>query len=159
MSDRITSPPASAHQKAHVLYEYWLRASPGPGLLPGRQHIDPIDFPKLLANIWLVDVTREPMRFRIRLMGEAPRHMGIPGKAGDYFDQFFSGGIDDPRLDDLRFIAAARKPVWFRGRPHLRHRTEMFELERFFVPLAADGLLVDMILCLSLFYGTDGREI
>ena len=52
-----------------------------PGRLPGRQHIDPVDFPTLLPFVNLVDVEREQgegeqgardagrMRFRYRLVG------------------------------------------------------------------------------------------
>jgi hypothetical protein len=35
----------------------------------------------------------------------------------------------------------------------------MFELERLFLPLAADGRSVDMLLCMTVFYSLDGLEI
>ena len=48
--------PSTAHPKIVAPYDYWLKAAPTTGVLPGRQHIDPIDIPSLLENIWLVDV-------------------------------------------------------------------------------------------------------
>jgi hypothetical protein len=41
----------------------------------------------------------------------------------------------------------------------MRHRSEMAELERLFVPLAADGATVDIIMCLTVFFGSNGREL
>jgi len=37
------------------LYSYWRAISP-PGRLPGRQHFDPLDVPRLLPNIWQIGV-------------------------------------------------------------------------------------------------------
>ena len=57
-----------AHNDIKLLYDYWCRMAP-PGRLPGRQHVDPIDIPHLLPNIWLLDVHRDPIRFWRRLVG------------------------------------------------------------------------------------------
>jgi hypothetical protein len=159
MSNRITLPPPAAHPKIHALYQYWLRIAPRAGMLPSRRAIDPIEIPALLDNIWLVDVVGEPPRFRFRLIGDAPRRMGIPGKPGDFLDQFHAGGPNDAALDDFRFVAAQRLPVWFLGKALVQHQSQMFELERLFLPLASDGTTVDIILCLTVFYTSDGKDI
>jgi hypothetical protein len=159
MPERITAPPATAHQKIVAIYDYWRGLIPGPGRLPARKQIDPCDIPPLLEHIWLVDVVGEPMRFRFRLIGEAGRRMGPPGKPGDFLDQYHEGGVSDPALDDFRFAAKERLPVWYRGKALTRHRTEMFELERLFLPLANNGVEVDALLCLSVFYTPRGAEI
>jgi hypothetical protein len=157
MPDRITLPPPTAHPKIHALHEYWQRIAPGSGMLPGRRTIDPVEIPTLLDNIWLVDVVGP--RFRFRLIGDAPRRMGIPGKPGDFLDQFHAGGAEDAALDDFRAVATQRTPVWFRGQALIKHRSEMFELERLFLPLAGDGVTVDIILCLTVFYTPEGKDI
>lgn len=159
MSDKLASPPQTAHPKVHALYAYWQRIAPKAGSLPGRRNIDPIEIPTLLDNIWLVDVVGEPRRFRFRLIGDAPRRMGIPGKPGDFLDQFHAGGPDDPALDDFRTVAAQRMPVWFRGKALIQHRSEIFELERIFLPLASDGTSVDIVLCLTVFYSPEGKDL
>jgi hypothetical protein len=158
MSGQITVPPDGAHPKTVQLYEYWRRVTPDGAVLPGRQHIDPLDIPKLLDNVWLLDVV-DGCRFRMRLIGGAPLRVGIYGKVGDYLDQFFEGRIEHPALGDFHFVVAERKPVWFRGGAFMRHRSEMAELERLFVPLAADGATVDIIMCLTVFFGSNGREL
>src|ERR1700682_1692149 len=158
MSQDLRVPPAAAHPKTVRLYEYWREKAPLPGMLPGRRHIDPTEIPTLLDNIWLLDVVGEPGRFRYRLIGDAMYRKGIPGRPGEFVDQFFRAGIADERLDVLRAIVATGLPSWARGAPLLAHETQIFEIERIILPLAADGRAVDILLCLTVFYQTDGRE-
>jgi hypothetical protein len=158
MSGQITAPPEQAHPKTAQLYEYWRRVTPAGRLLPGRQHVDPLDIPKLLDNVWLLDVV-DGKRFSMRLIGGACLRAGVYGRVGDYLDRFFEGDIEHPALADFHFLVAERKPVWFRGQAFMKHRTEMAELERLFVPLAADGTNVDIIMCLSIFFNHQGREL
>jgi hypothetical protein len=158
MSGQITVPPDGAHPKIVQLFDYWRRVAPEDGVLPGRQHIDPLDIPKLLDNVWLVDVV-DGRRFRMRLIGGAPLRVGAYGRVGDYLDKFFGDDVTHPALDDFRFVVAERQPVWFRGSAFMRHRSEMTELERLYVPLAADGAAVDIILCLTVFFASNGREL
>src|SRR5690242_1355091 len=75
---RITRPPATAGPEIVALYDYWRSKAPGEGLLPGRRHIDPVDIPRLLPNVWLLDVVDDPRRFRVRLVGGALILSGTP---------------------------------------------------------------------------------
>jgi hypothetical protein len=68
---RVTQPPATAKPEIVALFDYWRSKAPAEGTLPGRRHIDPLDVPRLLPHIWLVDVVDEPRRFRVRLLGTA----------------------------------------------------------------------------------------
>jgi PAS domain-containing protein len=155
----ITAPPAAAHPKIVRLYDYWRHVAPPGGGLPGRTDIDPTDVPMLLDHIWLLDVVGEPRRFRFRLLGGAAERRKPPVRTGDFIDQFFEDGVTDERLDDLHFVVTARQPVWFRGPPRLKHKSEIAELERLHLPLAADGVDVNMILCLTVYYSLAGGEI
>ncbi|SRR6266851_475806 len=155
----ITVPPATAHPKVVQLYDYWRQAMPLGGALPSRKNIDPTEIPTLLDALWLLDVVGEPRRFRFRLLGGAAQRRSPPGRIGDFIDQFFDKGPADERLDDLHFVVTERQPVWFRGPPRLTHKSEIAELERLHLPLAADGVTVDMILCLTVYYSFLGNEI
>jgi PAS domain len=156
---QVTVLPPGAHPKIVQLHDYWRHAVPPGSGLPGRKHIDPTEIPTLLEHLWLLDVVGAPPRFRYRLRGGAAQRVGLPGHVGDFMDQFFKGGPTDERLDHLRFVVAARQPKWFRGEPRLKHKTEIAELERLHLPLAADGQTVDMILCLTVYYSFIGNEI
>ncbi len=63
--------PPAIHPRFSEMARY-LEAVAPKGRLPGRQHIDPCDFPRLLGLINLVDVERAEgrMRIRFRLVGE-----------------------------------------------------------------------------------------
>ena len=159
MPQHLEPPPETAHPKTIRLYEYWRQKAVRAGMLPSRRDIDPTDIPTLLDNIWLLDVVGQPTRFRFRLRGGAAQRMGLPGQIGDFMNQFFEGGPADERLDDLHVVVSARQPVWFRGEPRLKHKSEIAELERLHLPLAADGTTVDMILCLTVYYSFFGGEI
>jgi hypothetical protein len=159
MTRNLEPPPETAHPKTIRLYEYWRQKAVRAGMLPSRHDIDPTDIPTLLDNIWLLDVVGQPTRFRFRLRGGAAQRMGLPGQIGDFMDQFFEGSPVDERLDDLHIVVSARQPVWFRGEPRLKHKSEIAELERLHLPLAADGTTVDMILCLTVYYSFFGGEI
>lgn len=147
---RITQPPATAKPEIVALYDYWRSKAPAEGILPGRRHIDPLDIPKLLPHIWLVDVVDEPRRFRVRLLGTALVETGTPLRVGDFIIDRLLPEQRAASLAELESVVQSREPLWYRGPLKLRHVTYVHEVERIFLPLAADGRHVDMLLCLSL---------
>src|SRR5215813_1374292 len=71
-------------------YEYWrLKGAAKP--MPGRADIDPLDIPRLLPNVFLMDVVPgNPRRFRFRLVGT--RIADLEGEMTDRFlDEFVPG--------------------------------------------------------------------
>jgi len=158
MPQNLEPPPETAHPKTIRLYEYWRQKAVRAGMLPSRRDIDPTDIPTLLDNIWLLDVVGAPRRFRFRLIGDAMHRKGIPGRRGAFVDQFFAAGLADERLTTLHDVVVARRPSWARGLPQLVHTTQIAEIERIILPLATDGIAVDVLLCLTVFYQTGGRE-
>jgi len=146
---RITRPPAGAKPEIVAIYDYWRSKAPAGGLLPSRRHIDPAEISRLLPNVWLVDVVDDVRRFRVRLIGTALVDAGIPLRVGDFiFDRL----MPELRhtLQEFESVVRTREPLWYRGPVNLRHDTYVHEIERIFLPLAADGRHVDMLLCLSL---------
>lgn len=145
------------HPKIRLLHDYWLECATAAGQLPGRRQIDPLRIPKLLENVWLMDVVGRPPRFRMRLVGGAMRRMGILAVPGDFVDTFIAD--DAPPVQELLHLVAARQPTWFRGQAYMPHETQLFSLERIFLPLADDGQMVDVVLGLTLFFDWRGREL
>jgi len=47
---------------------YWQRIRGG-RLMPSRADLDPLHIPQLLPHVMLIDVLREPLDFRFRLLG------------------------------------------------------------------------------------------
>lgn len=65
---RIPEDRSGWHPLVRRFYEHWLAIAP-PGQLPGRQHIKPEHMVPLLSRLWMMDVHRDPLRFRYRLCG------------------------------------------------------------------------------------------
>jgi hypothetical protein len=155
---RITRPPAAAKPEIVALYDYWRSKAPADGLLPGRRHIDPIEIPKLLPHVWLVDVVDDPRRFRVRLLGTTLVDTGTPLRVGDFIVDRLLPEQRADTLAEFESVVQSREPLWYRGPLNLRHGTYVHEVERIFLPLAADGRRVDMLLCLSLIRRVDNGK-
>lgn len=157
----IGTRPDIAHPSIRILYDYWDGIRPAPDRLPGRQHLDPLDIPALLPDIWLVDVVREAdtVRFRYRLQGTRfARMTGFSGR-GRWVDEVspdFPGSVTEQAF--LRCIERGQSD-WRRGRSVLRHVERSAERERIFLPLARDGVMPDMLLAMTIFYDLSGMAI
>jgi hypothetical protein len=151
-------PPAEAHPKIAEVIRHWQGLAPAPGLLPGRQHFDPIRVPQLLPHLWLVDVVPDdPRRFRTRLVGSAVVAARVPIRPGLFLSDVMTPE-ERLRAGDLFDRIVHQKHVdWRRGPSVLQHMEHIHSLERVMMPMAADGSSVDMLLCMTLFYWTDGR--
>jgi hypothetical protein len=137
--------PETWHSATRQLYEYWLSIRP-PDVLPGRQHVDPAAIRALLPYVFIVDVSRQSLRFRYRLVGTAYCELMGCDLTGAYFDEVhlgFTGAIRD------QYIAAVEqhRPAYRKGRAmHTREDRRWPMVERVIVPLAKNGIEVDMIL-------------
>jgi hypothetical protein len=151
-------PPAEAHPKIASLIQHWRGLSPAPGLLPGRQHFDPMRVHQLMPHLWLIDVVPDDARrYRARLVGGALVNAGAPIRRGSFLSDVMT---PEERLRAGNFFdqIIQRKHVdWRRGPSVLRHMEHIYALERVMMPMATDGRSVDMLLCMTLFYWRDGR--
>lgn len=157
--------PADAHPLIRQAYDYWHSVAPSPGLLPGRQHVDPTAIPKLLSHIWMVDVQRqdnaaETLRFRYRLLGTAVRRVTETGQTvvGRWLDEIDDNFTGSGRFDAFAAPVRDAQPHYRRGLPMFPLGLEHLTIERLFMPLATDGRQVDMLFCVSLFL-TAGRTL
>ncbi len=160
MSEAPRSPfsqtiPEDCHPKVRAIYEYWRSVHPKSGGLPGRQHIDPVDIPTLLPNTWLIDVARNPYRFRFRLVGTQVVDYAGEDNTGKWFHEQMPNFHPEVLID----VVETGKPSWSRGRSKMRPERDYYELERVRLPLASDGKTVDMILSLTVFFDSEGNEI
>ena len=109
-----------------------------------RRDIDPLDFPYILGDVVLLDVLREPLRFRYRVVGTALagwRGYDLQGKFVD----------DHPDRDYRDFVLARYRETVERRCPtggvydlFLDGKQRRYQCVR--VPLAEDGTTVDMII-------------
>jgi len=132
---------ARAHEE---LYAYWAGLRHGPRL-PGRQDIRPEDFKRLLPTVSLIDVTRDPLDFKLRLAGT--ELYGVYGReiTGRTLEEVYNSAAADYWRTELTKIVEDRRPavgvhsLSWRGASHM----SILWLR---LPLASNGVDVDMIL-------------
>ena len=149
LSDEIESKLGTTLRQA---YDYWLSCWPAPTRLPGRQHLDPTEVPKLLPNLWLLDVEGPPRRYRYRLIGTAVVTAMRGDCTGRTLDELLEGEALTETLRVMDRIVETGRPDWRSGLP-LIHADRRFNLlERLLLPLAGDGETVDMLLGCSQYH-------
>jgi len=148
--------PEDCHNKIRDLVAYWMSIHPAEGL-PGRQHFDPAAVCHLLANIRLLDVVGDPPRFMTRVMGTRLRDFYGREHTGHWFDEMFPHFEQSGTHADLVMTVRTKRPAWRRGKPNLHFKKDFLALERVFLPLARNGVDLDMVLTLVLFVDHDGR--
>ena len=80
--------PESADESVKEIIEYWSSLCDG-DILSDRADIDPVEIPLLLPGVTLVEVERDPWRFRFRLMGsKVILHYGR-NLTGEWMDEAF----------------------------------------------------------------------
>lgn len=136
---------SAAAVRAHEeLFAYWAGLRHG-ARLPGRQDIQPGDFKRLLPTISLIDVTRDPLDFRLRLAGTGL--YGVYGReiTGKGLDEVYNSAAADYWRTELTKIVEDKRPavgvhsLSWRGAAHM----SILWLR---LPLASNGVDVDMIL-------------
>lgn len=141
------------HPKIARFFQYWRSIHPASGGLPGRQHFDPLAIHWLLPGVWLLDVQPEPFRLRYRLVGtEAVEAIGAE-VTGQWMDEAHTVMSQGPRyLERYQAVAEQKVPSWRRGVPRLWTYKKYSTLENMVLPLAADGVTVNMLAALTVFH-------
>jgi hypothetical protein len=157
-ADRLTLPAEAKDPRFRTLFDYWQTKAP-PGLLPGRQHIDPLELKDLLPYVVLFDVVRQPggYRFRHRLVGTHVHSLLPAITSGSFVDEIAHAEhykrLHYPEMLDL--VETHRPHYAERRSPVMpEHFTYFCRLK---LPLASDGRTVDMILGLYIGMRADGR--
>jgi hypothetical protein len=150
---------AGWHPLVGRFYEYWLSAAPA-GRLPGRQHIRPEEIPGFLSRLWMLDVCREPLRYRYRLCGtELVRSLGRE-VTGMWLDEAHPQLLENPdSRGRFRFVVETGRATWRWGAPLWSRHPDHRSIETCIVPLASDGENVDKILGFCLLFDSRGRPI
>ena len=136
-------PTEVEHPTLRLLFRYWDERRGGRSM-PSRRDIDPLDIPKLLPHILLIDVSYDPLVFRFRLAGTE-----ITGLFGEEITGKTTEEIQNQRLGRLlrksyeeviRVRLPSAKTSTYEGRNRYLRYT------RLLLPLSADGEVIDMLL-------------
>lgn len=125
---------------------YWRRIAP-PGRLPGRQHLDPIDIPRLIGWLFLIDVVREApggMDFRYRLIGTRNVRLVGHDATGHRVHESFAPEVAAVMANQYRTAVETARPCFWATDVPNSERTYIRCFRGLF-PLARDGATVDML--------------
>lgn len=127
------------------LFAYWQSIAPADGL-PGRQHVDPIAMPRsLLPHVALYDIVPagDDFRIRCRLSGTGVVELLGADNTGRFIDETMPADGYRPLHDSFRTLMQTRTPqYWQRTLPYPDR--SFIGIRRLALPLAADGVTVDM---------------
>ncbi|WP_417516227.1 PAS domain-containing protein [Minwuia sp.] len=130
------APPAHFDERIGQFYAYWDHKREGSDV-PDRADFDPlVEIPRLLSNVWLLDIERPTMRFRYRLLGNDMVSAGVVPKAGEYLDERPSAGNIQETIDAFRQVCETRTPYWRAGKPHLVHDRFVSGLQLLALPIS-----------------------
>jgi hypothetical protein len=85
----IETPPVLADERLRSLYDYWHALAVAAGGLPSIQSFDPLHRPRLLSNLWILEVAPDTRRFRMRLAGESINAVYRRNIGGQYLSDVF----------------------------------------------------------------------
>lgn len=131
------------------VYRYWDSKRRG-RRMPARADIDPVEIPSYLPNVILVDVTRDPLDFRYRLVGTDIVQKRGHDPTGKRVAEGFFGSSAEFVLGNYTYVVENRT-VQFADTPFVEPRGWYVYFERLFMPLSGDGENVDMIFVYALW--------
>lgn len=107
----IESQPDLEDPGLRLLFDYWHALAVAARGLPSLATFDPLHLPKLLPNMWILEVEPATARFRMRLAGESINAIYGRSIAGQYFSDVFEPGDSD--IIVARYSRALCEPAVF----------------------------------------------
>ncbi len=153
------------HPLLHTLFAYWQTIHPPtPGHLLGRQHFDPLDVPDLMTRIWMLDVVPAPERpqgYRLKYRLVGTKEVEILGRevTGQWLDEAHAERLAaHPEIwDRYSCSIRTRQPTWRRGAIRFVYANDTRSVENLTLPMARNGVDVDLLITLSVVYDVTGR--
>jgi hypothetical protein len=156
---RIPEDRSDWHPLVRRFYEYWVSIAP-PGRLPGRQHVAPEEIGPLLSRLWMLDIFRDPLRYRYRLVGTDIVRSVQRELTGQWLFEAQPELADNVNLRDrYRLMTETGTATWRRGQTLWTRDPNHRTVENCLTPLATDGVTVDKIFGFSVQFDANGREI
>jgi hypothetical protein len=133
-----------AHPQLRALLDYWLMKK-GERRAPARADIEPSEIVQLLPYVGLVDVTRDPLRFRFRLVGTAIAAGYGRDITGRFLDEVDLDGHEQDIVAEYAHVVETWEPACSRWE-YVRRDGRYVAYERLALPLSRDGgTTVDML--------------
>ncbi|HEX3537762.1 MAG TPA: PAS domain-containing protein [Stellaceae bacterium] len=138
------------------LYAYWLERK-RERRYPARRDLDPVDLRYILGHLMLLDVQREPLRFRFRLHGSEITSRVRYDLTGKFLDELPDPTYRDYAVARCEGLVATGEPLVIR-----RDRTldgQPWAYEALWLPFAEDGTEITMLLCAMMYQDRQHRLV
>lgn len=155
VSEATPAASAISDSRLQAGYAYWQRKATG-RRMPSRAQLDPIEIPKLLPHVMLVEVAADG-RYRYRLIGtENERAQGI-NATGAFIDEVLKGPEYKAHVLGLYDkVVRERRPIYSEM---LFLSPEIGAIERhtkvLFMPLSDDDEAVNLVFVMQIFLYID----
>jgi hypothetical protein len=141
------SKQALAGDKTRAFREHWRSLCAGQPM-PPRHALDPIDIPALLPHLVLVDVMREPLQFRYRLIGTFVTGLAERDSTGRFLDRALYGDALEAMIwPYLQIIEKSTPTATLSG--VLFAERDWHSVENLFVPFGEEGLIEMIAVCVE----------
>ncbi|MGP1257289.1 MAG: PAS domain-containing protein [Kiloniellales bacterium] len=148
LSSNLPRIDSALHEEA---FAYWMANRAGGGV-PLRTCIDPVAIPTLLSHVIILDVLREPLDFRYRLIGDMVQPNVRRGLEGETLRNLPGKGPDSAVFKGLKKVVETGIPRYGRT-PYEGPRAEVDAVFDLLLPFSEDGASVSHILIVAEFHG------
>lgn len=141
---RVVDLSAMAAPRLKEALAYWQSKLAGRSM-PSRHDIDPVEIPRLLSHVMLVDVLSDPLDFRYRLIGTAVCEISQQDYTGKRYSEVPGKGPTSTVWTNCAEVVRAKVPL-VAVPPYIGPDQRVLGCETILLPLSHDGREVNMIL-------------
>ncbi len=146
---RITHEDEIESAAIRALFNYWRSKCPEGGI-PRRADIDPVEIPRLMPNLLIVNIEYEPFRVKYRLVGTRIVEMTGFEFTGKYLDEIALEDFEGPFQECYQTACETKSPIITRIKWRLSPDI-VAEYDVCFLPLSDDGETANMALSLECY--------
>lgn len=142
----IPSASLAPATRLRAALDYWERLR-GRRAMPSRAELDPAELPRPLSSVMLVDVLREPIDFRFRLIGGDIEAISFRNYHGIRFSDIFHMRPGSQVFTDYLHVVQTRRPLWS-DIDYVGFDPGIARIHHALLPLSDDGDRVDTVLAI-----------
>lgn len=143
LSQSKSATPLPVHSKLQALWQYWEECRQN-SALPARSHFNAEKMIPWLPHISLVDVLRDPLRFRFRLMGTGCVRYAGGDHTGKWLDECVCAPDRNEALTPYVECIEMQQPVYLSG-IHKLAGVKLRAVHRLYLPCTSDGTHANLI--------------
>lgn len=145
----MLDPSTLSAPRLKLAFAYWQGKCAGRSM-PARRDIDPVEMPRLLPYIMLIDVLPAPLDFRYRLIGTEVRAIVARDYTGLCFSEVPGKGRGSVVWGNCEEVVLTKAPL-SRSPPYVGPERHLRRCANVLLPLSEDGREVSMILLVASF--------